>query len=287
MTAAEGPLSKMRVEPGAAAGASARYWLRVGAAQLALHDSLGLGVEIKFLDSITCSYCQAPTRRSYGGGYCYGCFTRLARCDLCVVSPDRCHYAAGTCREPAWGEQFCMREHLVYLANSSGAKVGLTAAGNELNRWLDQGAVQGLVILRAATRAAAGLAEAQLAKSLTDRTDWRILVSRDVPAIDLVGLRDQLKADSASLPAGVGWHVGQVQALRYPVLRYGRRLTLLRLQERPVVRGNLLGIKGQYLLFDHGVFNVRHHTSFHVRVNLLSEPVAPGAQDDQQLELFE
>jgi hypothetical protein len=26
--------------------------------------------------------------------------TKLAQCDLCIMSPERCHYDAGTCREP-------------------------------------------------------------------------------------------------------------------------------------------------------------------------------------------
>ena len=88
----------MRIEPDAGAADTARYWLRIGDQELLLSESLGQGIEISFLDNITCYHCDATTRRSYGGGYCYDCFTRLARCDLCVVSPDRCHFAAGTCR---------------------------------------------------------------------------------------------------------------------------------------------------------------------------------------------
>ncbi len=118
-------------------------------------------------------HCGASTRKSYGDGYCYPCFKTLARCDLCVVSPDRCHYAAGTCREPAWGEAFCMQPHVVYLANSAGAKVGITKPENLPGRWLDQGATQAVVIMRTHSRHQAGCVEAALARHVSDRTDWR------------------------------------------------------------------------------------------------------------------
>lgn len=290
MTRAAGPLAKLRI----ALGEPVVYSALVGEAEMSLANAVGLGLEIRFLGRISCCYCGADSPRSYGGGYCYRCFRALARCDVCVVSPDRCHYAAGTCREPEWGEAFCMRPHVVYLANSSGAKVGITGAGNELRRWLDQGARQGLIVLAAATRHKAGLVEAQLAQLVADRTDWRLLLSRDVEAIDLPMLRDALRRDLAArllakgveLPDGVIWQNHQPHEFRYPVQRYGHRLAALRLDERDVIRGNLLGIKGQYLLFDHGVFNVRQHTSYHVRLTLMSEPLDPGAGDDHQMELF-
>ena len=140
MNELQGPLEKLAATRGVRGG-PARYELVVGDGRLALNPCVGAGLEIEFLGRISCRHCAAPTRRSYAQGYCYRCFKTLARCDLCVVSPDRCHYHEGTCREPAWGEAFCMSPHLVYLANSSGAKGGITRAGQEVGRWLEQGAV--------------------------------------------------------------------------------------------------------------------------------------------------
>jgi hypothetical protein len=45
----------------------------------------------------------------------------------------------------------------------------------------------------------------------------------------------------------------------------------------------LLGIKGQYLMFDSGVFNVRRHTSYHVEVSRAAD-IAPDRRG--QMELF-
>src|SRR3546814_10543638 len=89
------------------------------------------------------------------------------------MSPERCHFDAGTCRDPAWGEQFCMTDHVVYLANSSGVKVGITRATQLPTRWLDQGASQALPILRVATRQQSGFVEDLFRSQVADKTNWR------------------------------------------------------------------------------------------------------------------
>ena len=293
----EGALQRMTVHP----DNPARYELvveapvgdsgRVEPRTLPLDPFTNKELQIEFNGLIICAACAARTRRSYGEGHCYRCFKRLARCDLCVVSPARCHYAQGTCREPEWGETFCMQPHLVYLANSSGPKVGITTDGGQFVRWLDQGATQGLVVARAATRHLAGVLEERLGRRVSDRTDWRALLHRDAAPVDLMALREALRAGEA-LPDGVRWLDDEaVVALQYPVLRYPRRLARLKLEDEGTVRGRLLGVKGQYLLFDHGVLNVRRHRSYHVRVTVsegaeLPDPAAESVPPHSQMELF-
>ena len=284
MQIVEGALAKLTAE----AGDPVSYLLMTGAdggPTLALNDVIGTGLEVRFLELITCWFCGTATPKSYGGGHCYQCFKRLARCDLCVMSPDRCHYHLGTCREPDWGESFCMQPHIVYLANSSGAKVGITRRGYQTGRWLDQGACQAVPILAAPTRQLAGLAEVSLAGYLPDRTDWRALVTRDAEPVDLLVLRDELHG-KALLPDGVTWLDEQPVSFSYPVARYGHTVKRLRLDEQPLIGGNLIGVKGQYLLFEHGVFNVRQHTAYHVRVTATGEPMASNVGGSDQMELF-
>ena len=285
MQVVEGPLVKLIAERGDPVGCT----LAVGeeaAMQLPLNPIVGNGLELRFLERITCRYCATPTARSYGEGYCYRCFKRLARCDLCVVSPDRCHYHAGTCREPAWGETFCMQPHIVYLANSSGPKVGITRAGHQTGRWLDQGAAQALPILAAPTRQVAGLAEVSLAAHVPDRTDWRQLVTGDADPVDLAALRERLQREVVRLPPGVRWLEEEPVSFNYPIARYGHKVQRLRLDDDPVIGGNLLGIKGQFLLFEHGVFNVRQHTSYHIRATAAGRPLASNVGGSDQMELF-
>jgi hypothetical protein len=238
--------------------------------RIPLNARLGEGFRVEFTGVVSCRHCGAESRKSFGGGYCYDCFSTLARCDLCVVSPDRCHYAAGTCREPEWGESFCMQPHLVYLANTSGLKVGITRAGREIGRWLDQGAIQGLVILEAATRRDAGLAEAAIATVLPDRTDWRRMLRADVPPLDLPAAWRRLRDSELSLPDGVTTLEGRaavVVSLAYPLTANAAPEHTLRLENGPV-SGNLKGMKGQYLVLGNGAFNVRAHAGYRVRLSI-------------------
>jgi len=178
-----------------------------------------------------------------------------------------------------------MNDHLIYLANTSGLKVGITRAGNENGRWMDQGAVQAMTILRAQTRRDAGLAEELIAKRMSDRTDWRRLVGGDVAPLDLSHEKALLREQLGELPAGVSWiEESDLRTFSYPVLRYPARLERLHLTAGSV-EGNLLGIKGQYLLLSSGVFNVRQHAGYEVRISVLAEPVATAG--GEQLGLFD
>ena len=283
-----GVLHSMHCEP----TSPVRYTLSLGDSAIPLNELLGRTLAIRFEGRITCQYCGNITRKSYGEGYCYPCFKTLARCDLCVVSPDRCHYAAGTCREPRWGESFCMQPHLVYLANSAGAKVGITTPTNVPMRWLDQGATQAVVVMRTQSRFQAGCVEAALARHVSDRTEWRNLVGRDAQQIDLVMLCERLRGAAAHalaeleqrFPGALAWveRPTPVQ-FEYPVASYAGPPIGLSLEPGITVGGTLLGIKGQYLMFDSGVFNVRRHTSYHVDV-IRAADIAPDGRG--QMELF-
>lgn len=261
---------------------------------LALNPLLGKGLSLEFDGSIQCIHCGRDTAKSFASGYCYPCFRSLARCDLCVMSPDRCHYHLGTCREPEWGEAFCMSDHIVYLANTSGLKVGITRRGREQGRWLDQGAVQALAILSAPTRRDAGLAEVAIAELMSDRTDWTRLVAGKPEELDLLAQRARLKAASLNLPEAVQWlSDDREQRFDYPVAHYPAVRQQLRASpaKRCQLEGNLLGIKGQYLLLSTGVFNVRRFAGYHVELSLsdpFTDPTPDRAPDNatDQLDLF-
>ena len=292
---ASGALLPMRIEPGADPGRPVRYALPFADASGTMNELLGEQLEIRFLDRITCRACRRVSRKSYGGGYCYDCFKTLARCDLCMVSPDRCHFAAGTCREPQWAESFCMRPHIVYLANSAGLKVGITRAANLPGRWLDQGATQAAAILETSTREQAGWAERALARYVSDRTDWRALVSREPQIIDLAVEAERLKRQAAGsiqevfdrFPGGLQW-ISELQVVRfrYPVDRLTSP-TRLTLSAGASIGGYLLGIRGQYLLFDSGVFNVARYCSYHVQLGYGAPTYGNEGLGADQMSLFD
>lgn len=256
-----------------------QYSLRLGEQDLDLNALLGQGVRLEYLGAIHCSHCGRKTKKSFSQGYCYPCFNKLAQCDTCIMSPERCHYAAGTCREPAWGEQFCMTEHVVYLANSSGAKVGITRATQVPTRWIDQGATQALPIMRVATRQQSGLVEDVLRSQVTDRTNWRAMLKGEAAPLDLAQLAGEIfqacHAGITALQERFGLQAIQPLSdlalvdIAYPVLAYPAKVTSFDLEKTPVVEGTLQGIKGQYLIFDTGVINIRKFTAYQLAVHQL------------------
>jgi len=62
----------------------------------------------------------------------------------------------------------------------------------------------------------------------------------------------------------------QLWEIHYPVLHYPKKVTSLNLEKVVQFQGKLIGIKGQYLIFDDGtVFNVRNAEGLEVLINLL------------------
>lgn len=106
------------------------YSLPLGTNNIALAPLLEKQLHLRYTGKITCIHCKRSMNKSFNQGYCHSCFQKLAQCDVCIMSPERCHFEAGTCREPVWGEHFCMQDHIVYFANSSGLKVGITGHHN-------------------------------------------------------------------------------------------------------------------------------------------------------------
>ncbi|MBM7060905.1 DUF2797 domain-containing protein [Pseudomonas sp. UL073] len=270
---ARGALSKMATQ----LDAPVQYAFRLGDEQLPVNPLIGQRIRLEYLGAIHCSHCGRRTKTSFAQGYCYPCMQKLAQCDVCIMSPERCHYDQGTCREPSWGEQFCMTDHVVYLANSSGIKVGITRATQIPTRWLDQGASQALPILRVATRQQSGLVEDLLRSQVPDRTNWRALLKGDAEPLDLVAIREQLFERCAdglqALQQRFGLQAiqpltdGQPIEIRYPVEAYPAKLTSFNLDKDPIAEGTLLGIKGQYLLFDTGVINIRKYTAYQLAIH--------------------
>lgn len=267
-----GALSKMA----ARLDAPVQYSFRLDEREIPVNPLLGRRIRLEFLGAIHCSHCGRKTKKSFAQGYCYPCFTKLAQCDSCIMSPERCHYDAGTCREPQWGEQFCMTDHVVYLANSSGIKVGITRATQLPTRWLDQGASQALPIFRVATRQQSGFVEDLLRSQVADKTNWRALLKGDAVPVDLPAVREQLMSSCAEGIAALQQRFGlqaiqpvgdaEVVEIRYPVEAYPTKVASHDLEKTPVVEGILKGIKGQYLILDTGVINLRKYTAYQVAV---------------------
>ncbi len=274
ITPLRGCLTKMHIEPGPV-DAPARYTLRAGEHRLDLNARLGKTLRLTHTGAIACTHCGRTTRKSFGQGYCYPCFKRLAQCDTCIVKPETCHFDQGTCREPEWGERHCLQPHVVYLANSSGLKVGITRKTQLPTRWLDQGAIQALPILEVDTRQQSGFVEMLFKEQVADRTNWRAMLKGEVDPMNLRTERDRLLASLSNGLQGLRERFGadslrvldaEPLTLDYPVLQAPTKVVSHNLDKTPTVGGTLMGLKGQYLMFDTGVINLRKYTGYEIAV---------------------
>ncbi|OAN93590.1 hypothetical protein A8B84_03290 [Marinobacter sp. EhC06] len=269
-----GRLRKMPAE----VGGPVAYSIAVGDTRIPLNDLIGRPLRLDFDGVIRCIHCDRKTNKSFNQGFCFPCFRKLAACDSCIMSPEKCHYHLGTCREPEWGETHCMVEHMVYLANSSGLKVGITRGSQVPTRWIDQGAVDAIPMVRVATRYIAGLVEVACKAHVADRTNWRAMLKGDVPELDLARERQRMLGLIADDLEALRQTHGQDSirevdeqglGLSYPVKVWPEKIKTHNLDKTPEVEGVLEGIKGQYLILDTGVINIRKFTGYEVRFRVM------------------
>ncbi len=268
-----GVLDKMR----ATLNETTHYHLPVGDQTIALTPLIGQTISLTHTGNIYCCSCGKKTKKSYSQGHCYVCMQKLASCDMCIMKPETCHFDQGTCREPDWAQQNCMVDHYVYLSNTSSLKVGITRHTQIPTRWIDQGATQGLPIIKVSNRKLSGLIEVELAKHIADKTNWRTLLKQDGEPIDLIAQakhlltliephisRLKLEYGDTAIELLPLTDEKQITEIHYPVSRHPQKIVSHNFDKQPVVSGILQGIKGQYLILDTGVINIRKFTAYEI-----------------------
>lgn len=268
----QGTLSKLK----SALQSPVEYGLPLGEERLDLNPLLGAKLSLHYTGQIFCTHCGRKTKKSFDQGYCYPCFRDLAQCDTCIIKPEKCHFAEGTCREPDWAQNFCFQGHTVYLSNSSGIKVGITRNDQVPTRWIDQGAIQAIPVFQVKNRFHSGLVEITLGKYVSDKTRWQAMLKNQVTELDMRAERDGLLQqcrleldalrDQLGEEAIVALPEAEPVSIEYPVIEYPSKVTSMNFDKTPVVEGTLLGIKGQYLIFDTGVINIRKFTGYEIEV---------------------
>ncbi|MBR58474.1 MAG: hypothetical protein CMH54_10695 [Myxococcales bacterium] len=269
----KGTLQKMGVE----ATAPVRYTLRDGfhdAAQHAPDQSvnplIGQAISLHFIGAIQCVACGRKTKKTFNQGYCFPCSQRRADADICIVKPELCHYfeVDNPCRDEDFAHNQCFQPHILYVSLTSGFKVGITRKSNVPSRWIDQGAVKAMPLAELPSRRDVGLVEFELAKNFQDRTHWMAMLKQESPEGDIeataADLLERLQAMGVQgiLPA----EERVVHTFQYPVEKYPEKVKSLNLDKTETVSGTLQGIKGQYLILDTGVINLRKYTGYQVEL---------------------
>lgn len=250
------------------------YYLTYESGEILLNAWLGKSILFNHVGSIFCIQCGRKTNRSFQQGFCFPCLKRLQECDFCIIHPERCRVEKEGCPVNDWAHAHCHQSHVVYIANSSGLKVGITRETQIPTRWIDQGAIQAIPIFQTKNRYQAGMIEVNLKDFISDRTNWRWMLRNDVEKMDLISARDTLlkKVDFSLFQVIKLFKEGdirkldkrQVTQLHYPVLEYPSKIKVLSFEKTPTIMGSLLGIKGQYLILETGVINMRKYSGYNV-----------------------
>lgn len=270
---ATGHLGKMVTTLDPKSESPVQYQLPLDDKLVPLNPYIGKKIKLSYLGEIHCIECGRKASKSYNQGFCYPCFKSLAKCDMCIMKPETCHYAEGTCRQPEWGDEFCMQDHYVYLANSSGIKVGITRGTQIPTRWIDQGASEALPIYKVSNRLLSGKVEVAIKNHVSDRTDWRKMLKGEAEHVDLAAKRDELIKLAEKELKAIEKEFGESEIelldekqirIDFPIEDYPEKIKSLNFDKTPEIEGLLLGIKGQYLILDTGVLNIRKFAGYNI-----------------------
>jgi len=188
----------------------------------------------------------------------------LPQNDTCVYKPELCRAHLGISRDMKWSENHCLINHYVYLAASSEIKVGVTRHTQIPNRWIDQGASSAIVIAQTPNRYLSGLIEVALKVQFTDKTNWQAMLKNKIMLNpDL----NKAKQESQNLVSGslieYFTEESEIYTWQYPVLSYPDKIKSVDLEKAQYIEGKLIGIKGQYWIFESGnVINIRKYGGY-------------------------
>jgi hypothetical protein len=240
--------------------------------EFTLNSVLGKTIKLEFNGEIRCVDCGKVTKKSFNQGSCFKCFQSLASNDFCIMKPETCHYHLGTCREPKWGEENCFKKHTVYIANTSGVKIGITKENPVTKRWVDQGAMYAIPVFEVESRINAGKLESEYAKFISDKTAWQTMISTDSTEIDLYNEKKKLfkqKSPETILKEFKEIPESEMTQIQYPILRYPKKKKSLNPEKDKLIKDILVGIKGQYLLFENGVINLRSYSGYYFEFEIM------------------
>lgn len=247
-------------------GTPITYRLHLGEDELVLNDLLGKKMSIEFGGRINCVACGRATKKAFGQGFCYPCFSTAPENAECILRPELCEGHLGKGRDPEWELRHHVQPHYVYLALSSGLKVGITRETQIPTRWIDQGASSAIILAKVPHRRLSGEIEVALKAFYSDKTNWQRMLKNELLDADLTQCKQEAKAH---LPTELQQYVlddDEIWDLEFPSLDTPSKVKSIRLEKQPILEGVLTGIKGQYLILDNiNVINIRNHAGYFVR----------------------
>lgn len=245
-----------------------KYNLIIGEDSICLNDLLHQHITFRWSGKVIC-HCGKLLPKFYRQNFCYQCYWNHPAASQSIFKPELCTADLGIEeRDLEWEKKFQIAPHYVYLANSSGLKVGITRKNQKITRWIDQGARQAILFAEVPNRRLSGLIELELKQLISDKTNWRKMLSASPPLLNLVAEKEKYVEYISSEFQQFIVSDNEVLEIEYPVLNYPNKVNSVSLPKSSVIEGKLSGVKGQYLIFDNNnVFNVRSHDGYIVDVS--------------------
>ena len=235
-----------------------------------MNELVGQHIGIQFEGEIHCVATGRKIKKTYGEGLSYTAFLESPLASPSIIRPELSRIHEGIAlRDKEWEEKHHNVPHVVYVALTAGVKVGVTNARNVPFRWIDQGASEAIILAETPYRQLAGAIEVELKQHVSDVTNWRRMLKNDLDEnIDLLEYKEHL---AELLPGELYDFVSEdddITSLHYPVLRYPEKVKSMKLDKVPLIEKKLVGIKGQYLIFeDDTVINIRSHSGYEVALH--------------------
>lgn len=260
----EGVLTKMQTEN----GSPIQYYLVFESDFLNVNQLLDKKLSIHFV-GYQCLHCGL-SKKIFRQGFCYDCFFEIPQAAEWIMRPElSTAHLDKEDRDLAYEKAVQLQPHIVYLANSSNVKVGVTRKSQIPTRWIDQGAHEAIEIVEVPNRYLAGITEVALKDHVADKTNWRTMLKNEIEDENLVAWRDRLRKYIPEEAVPYFIENNKETNLQFPVLQYPTKLKSLNLDKTPNYEGTLKGIKAQYLIFEDGtVFNVRGSEGYVVSIKV-------------------
>ena len=260
----QGVLTKMETE----FSQPVQYFLVLNNDILNMNQLLNKNLTLSFqgYECLNCS-TDSPIFRQ---GFCKMCFFELPQAADWIMRPElsKAHLNKED-RDLEFEKRVQLQPHIVYLANSSNVKVGVTRKTQVPTRWIDQGAHEAIEIVEVPNRYLAGITEVALKNYVSDKTNWRTMITNKISEENLMEWRNKLKKHIPTEALSYFIENNQETHMDFPVKQYPEKPKSLNLVKTPNFEGVLKGIKGQYLIFeDQTIFNVRSNEGFIVSITV-------------------
>lgn len=260
----QGVLKKMQTE----LADQVQYYLLLGDDIVHMNQLLDKKISLKF-EGYQCLNC-GKDKRIFRQGFCYDCFYESPMTGDWIMKPELSTAHLGQAdRDLDFEKKVQLQNHIVYLANSSNVKVGVTRKTQIPTRWIDQGAHEAIPILETPNRYLAGVAEVALKGHISDKTNWRNMLMNKIKEVELTEIRSKLKEFLPDETQAYFLEHARKTSINFPVLQYPGKVKSFNFKKETQYTGVLKGIKGQYLIFeDNTVFNVRNSSGYVVDLGL-------------------